>query len=308
MPELYLRLLDRILTPVLSATRSLSLSARAQCAGRRLHRRLGRLRRLRAADPESRRALRAQAPRPLSPPAHGHRFAVGRHRRPHRSGPRRVLRERLGEVRTSAPSRLELGNPMLFDLGVFLVVVSVVVSFLLGLSSRYQGARPMINLVLALLVGVLLACGTYLLLRRDAVKLVLGLSLLSYGINFVLFASGRLGRGMPPIVPDKEAFDRRHLGLRRSLAPGADSDRHRHQLWRDRIRGCAPKPAQCARREDTRPRSPARPSRPSTTPSPKRATISPVSTATRTTMSGSKPSLDSHPDEVGIATRAEATR
>jgi multicomponent Na+:H+ antiporter subunit B len=31
---------------------------------------------------------------------------------------------------------LELGNPVLFDLGVFLVVVSVVVSFLLGLSSR----------------------------------------------------------------------------------------------------------------------------------------------------------------------------
>jgi multicomponent Na+:H+ antiporter subunit B len=31
---------------------------------------------------------------------------------------------------------IELGNPMLFDLGVLLVVVSVVVSILLGLSSR----------------------------------------------------------------------------------------------------------------------------------------------------------------------------
>lgn len=35
---------------------------------------------------------------------------------------------------------VELGNPILFDLGVFLVVVSVVVSFLLGLSSRYGSA------------------------------------------------------------------------------------------------------------------------------------------------------------------------
>jgi multicomponent Na+:H+ antiporter subunit C len=63
------------------------------------------------------------------------------------------------------------------------------------------------NLVLALLVGILLACAAYLLLRRDAVKLVLGLSLLSYGVNFVLFGTGRLGRGLPPIIPDKESFE-----------------------------------------------------------------------------------------------------
>lgn len=33
---------------------------------------------------------------------------------------------------------LELGNPMLFDLGVFLVVMAIVVSFLLGLSNRHE--------------------------------------------------------------------------------------------------------------------------------------------------------------------------
>ena len=64
----------------------------------------------------------------------------------------------------------------------------------------------MMNLVFALLVGILFGTGTYLLLRRDGVKLVLGLSLLSYGINFVLFGTGRLGRGIPPIVLDKEHF------------------------------------------------------------------------------------------------------
>ena len=37
-------------------------------------------------------------------------------------------------------TEIELGSPMLFDLGVFMVVVSVVVSILLGLSARYGSA------------------------------------------------------------------------------------------------------------------------------------------------------------------------
>ena len=64
----------------------------------------------------------------------------------------------------------------------------------------------MIGLTLAIMVGVFFATGTYLLLRRDAIKLVLGLSLLSYGINFLLFGAGRLQRGLPPIILDKESF------------------------------------------------------------------------------------------------------
>lgn len=63
-----------------------------------------------------------------------------------------------------------------------------------------------ISLVLALLVGVLFTTGTYLLLRRDAVKLILGLSLLTYAINFILFGTSKLTRGIPPVVADKETF------------------------------------------------------------------------------------------------------
>ena len=63
-----------------------------------------------------------------------------------------------------------------------------------------------ISLVLALLVGVLFATGTYLLLRRDPIKLILGLSLLTYAINFVLFGTSKLTRGVPPVVADKETF------------------------------------------------------------------------------------------------------
>jgi multisubunit Na+/H+ antiporter MnhB subunit len=37
---------------------------------------------------------------------------------------------------------LELGTPVIFDLGVFLVVVSVTTSYLLGLSSVAEGGQP----------------------------------------------------------------------------------------------------------------------------------------------------------------------
>jgi multicomponent Na+:H+ antiporter subunit C len=64
----------------------------------------------------------------------------------------------------------------------------------------------MIGLLVALLVGALFATGAYLLLRREPIKLILGLSLISYGINVLLFATSTLRRGAPPIIENKEAF------------------------------------------------------------------------------------------------------
>ncbi len=61
----------------------------------------------------------------------------------------------------------------------------------------------MTQFVLALTVGCLFACGTYLLLRRGQIKLILGLGLLSYGVNLLLFGSGELSREKPPVFPDK---------------------------------------------------------------------------------------------------------
>ncbi len=60
--------------------------------------------------------------------------------------------------------------------------------------------------VLAVTVGMLFACGTYLILRRGQIKLLLGLGLLSHGVNLLLFGSGRLARGRPPLFLDKESF------------------------------------------------------------------------------------------------------
>ena len=41
-------------------------------------------------------------------------------------------------------------------------------------------------------VGVLVACGIYLILRARTFPVVLGLTLLSYAVNLFLFSSGRL--------------------------------------------------------------------------------------------------------------------
>ncbi len=54
--------------------------------------------------------------------------------------------------------------------------------------------------VLALLIGLLTACGVYLLLRARTFPVVLGLTFLSYAVNLFLFAMGRLVIGRPPVI------------------------------------------------------------------------------------------------------------
>ncbi len=58
----------------------------------------------------------------------------------------------------------------------------------------------MTGLLLALVVGVLFAGGTFLVLRRGEIKLILGLALLSHGVNLLLFGTGALHRGVPAIL------------------------------------------------------------------------------------------------------------
>ena len=49
-------------------------------------------------------------------------------------------------------------------------------------------------------VGLLTACGIYLVLRLRSFPVIIGLSLLSYAVNIFLFATGRLAVGAPPIL------------------------------------------------------------------------------------------------------------
>lgn len=56
------------------------------------------------------------------------------------------------------------------------------------------------EILIAFAIGLLAACGLYLVLRQRTFPLIVGLSLLSYAVNLFLFASGRLAPGLPPII------------------------------------------------------------------------------------------------------------
>lgn len=61
------------------------------------------------------------------------------------------------------------------------------------------------ELLLALVSGVLYAAGFYLLLRRRLAQLVVGLGLLANGTNVLIFTAGGLTRDVPPVIPDGAA-------------------------------------------------------------------------------------------------------
>ena len=56
------------------------------------------------------------------------------------------------------------------------------------------------ELILALIVGVLFACGVYALLRRSMIRLVIGLVLVSQAANLLIITAAGLTRDEPPIV------------------------------------------------------------------------------------------------------------
>jgi multicomponent K+:H+ antiporter subunit C len=60
--------------------------------------------------------------------------------------------------------------------------------------------------LIALAIGTLTGCGVYLLLRARTYPVVLGLTLLSYGVNLFLFATGRLVVGQPPVISGAASY------------------------------------------------------------------------------------------------------
>ncbi|GAB7542405.1 Na+/H+ antiporter subunit C [Cupriavidus sp. CuC1] len=49
-------------------------------------------------------------------------------------------------------------------------------------------------------VGILMACGIYLLLRARTFSVVVGLALISYAVSLFLLGMGRLSTGRPPVI------------------------------------------------------------------------------------------------------------
>ena len=60
----------------------------------------------------------------------------------------------------------------------------------------------MIETPYALLVGMFFAAAIYLLLSKSVIRMLLGITILSNGVNLLIFTAGRLTRETPPIVAE----------------------------------------------------------------------------------------------------------
>jgi multicomponent Na+:H+ antiporter subunit C len=56
------------------------------------------------------------------------------------------------------------------------------------------------ELLLAIVAGVLYASGLYLMLRRRLAQLIIGLALLSHGSNILILAAAGVTRSRPPLI------------------------------------------------------------------------------------------------------------
>ena len=56
------------------------------------------------------------------------------------------------------------------------------------------------SLLYALVAAGLFGCGLYMVLSRNLVRLLLGLSLLTTAVNLILFQTGRYRSAQPPII------------------------------------------------------------------------------------------------------------
>ena len=56
------------------------------------------------------------------------------------------------------------------------------------------------GVILAFVIGGLYAAGIYMMLRRSLVKLLIGLGLLSYAANLLIFTAAGLTRARPPVI------------------------------------------------------------------------------------------------------------
>lgn len=56
--------------------------------------------------------------------------------------------------------------------------------------------------IYALLAAGLFGCGIFMVLSRNMVRMLLGLSLLTTSVNVMIFHTGRFRSQLPPIIPD----------------------------------------------------------------------------------------------------------
>ena len=62
------------------------------------------------------------------------------------------------------------------------------------------------EILVAVMIAVLVGCGIYLMLRARTFPVILGLTLLSYGVNLFIFVMGRLRTGAPAVIGQSETY------------------------------------------------------------------------------------------------------
>jgi multicomponent Na+:H+ antiporter subunit C len=65
-----------------------------------------------------------------------------------------------------------------------------------------------VSVLYAFVAAGLFGCGLYMVLSRNLVRMLLGLSLLTSAVNLVLFQAGRIRSAQPPLIV--EGADRLH--------------------------------------------------------------------------------------------------
>ena len=59
------------------------------------------------------------------------------------------------------------------------------------------------QLLCAILVGIIVAASVYLILDRHLIRFIFGLVLAGNAVNLMIFTVGRLGSRRPPLIPDQ---------------------------------------------------------------------------------------------------------
>lgn len=58
------------------------------------------------------------------------------------------------------------------------------------------------EILMAVLIGILVTIGTYLVLSREMLRIILGLSLFSHAANLLIITMGGLKTGSPPLLSE----------------------------------------------------------------------------------------------------------
>ncbi|EHL06172.1 Na(+)/H(+) antiporter subunit C [Desulfitobacterium hafniense DP7] len=60
--------------------------------------------------------------------------------------------------------------------------------------------------LMAIVIGILFTIGTYLILSKTLLRIILGTSLIGHGVNLLILTMGGLKKGGPPLLGLKESL------------------------------------------------------------------------------------------------------